>query len=264
MNADIFIPARLDSTRLPKKQLKIINGVPIIKILIDRLRNAKKIRDIIVCTTTSKTDDELVLYLEKINVKYFRGSKKDILKRLLNAAEKFDTDIIINVEGDKIYTDPDFVDELVKNLEIPKIDFVMGQANEFDPAESIHGIIPSGFKVSALNKICQLKETNDTETGYIEFFTNTNYFNCKYIFPKIKIDIPKNLKLTLDYPEDLEFAEKIFNILGNNPKFEEIITLISKNPELIKIIELTSEKWNANYKKNITKISLNLKNDNGD
>ena len=256
LNADIFIPARLDSARLPKKQLKIINGVPIIKILIDRLKNAKKIRNIVVCTTTSKTDDQLVTYLEKIGVKYFRGSEKDILERLYKAAEKFDTDIIIDVEGDKIYTDPLFVDKLVSKLEEPKNDFVMGQANEFDASEAIHGIIPSGFKVSALKKICQLKKTNDTETGYIEFFTNTNYFNCKYIFPEINIEIPKNLKLTLDYPEDLEFAKKIFQILGNDPKLEEIITLVSKNPELIKIIEATSKKWIINYKKNMTNVSL--------
>lgn len=256
MNADIFIPVRLASNRLPKKQLKIINGEPIIKILIDRLKKTKKIRHIVVCTTLDDSDNELVEYLEKNQIKYFRGSEKDILDRLLQAAKKFHTDIIIDVEGDKIYTDPIYVDELVENLENSKIDFIMGQANKFDPAEVIHGIIPSGFKTSSLKKICELKKTNDTETGYIEFFTNTDFFDCKYIFPKMNIEIPKKLKLTLDYPEDLIFAEKIFSSLGNDPKFHEILDLVKRDPKLLKIIENTSKKWNENYKKNITNTSL--------
>ena len=58
MNSDVFIPARLDSTRLPKKHLKKINGEPLIKLLVKRLEKAKKIRQVIVCTTNQKSDDE--------------------------------------------------------------------------------------------------------------------------------------------------------------------------------------------------------------
>ena len=43
MNIDIFIPARLDSSRLPKKHLKKINNIPIIELLVQRL---KKIKDV--------------------------------------------------------------------------------------------------------------------------------------------------------------------------------------------------------------------------
>ena len=39
MQTDIFIPARLDSTRLPEKHLQEINHVPIIKHLVNRLNS---------------------------------------------------------------------------------------------------------------------------------------------------------------------------------------------------------------------------------
>ena len=68
MNVDIFIPARLDSKRLSKKHLMEINGEPLIKILVKRLQKSELIRNVIVCTTDQKTDDELVEFLEKENI----------------------------------------------------------------------------------------------------------------------------------------------------------------------------------------------------
>ena len=102
MNYDIFIPIRLSSTRLPKKHLKIIKDKPIILHLIKRLTNAKKIRNIVICTTDQKVDDPLVEILKELNVKIFRGSEKDLLNRYLEAAKKFETDFIINADGDDI------------------------------------------------------------------------------------------------------------------------------------------------------------------
>jgi len=65
MNIDIFIPARLDSSRLPKKHLQKINNIPIIELLVQRLKKVKNVRNIIVCTTNKESDDELVKILAK-------------------------------------------------------------------------------------------------------------------------------------------------------------------------------------------------------
>ena len=116
INCDIFIPVRLNSSRLPKKHLCLINEKPSLQHLIERLSLCSEIRKIIVCCTTDSTDDELVNFLEKLNVEFFRGNEKDILQRFLDSAKKFETDVIIDVEGDKIYTDPFYVDEIVKNF----------------------------------------------------------------------------------------------------------------------------------------------------
>ena len=92
MNSDIFIPARLRSSRLPEKQLKKINGIPLLKLLVQRLKKSSKKRNIIVCTSIEKSDDKLVSFLEHEGILYFRGSENDILQRFLDAAKKFNTD----------------------------------------------------------------------------------------------------------------------------------------------------------------------------
>ena len=157
-NCDIFIPVRLNSSRLPKKHLQPLDDKPALQHLIERLKQCKEIRKIIVCCTTHSTDDELINFLEKLEVDFFRGNEKDILQRFLDAANQFDTDIIIDVEGDKIYTDPEYVDKLAFILKTKNVDFIIGNDSktDFNPSNHfIHGIIPAGFTKNALEEICK-------------------------------------------------------------------------------------------------------------
>jgi len=205
------------SSRLPEKHLKIINNKPAIMQLINRLRFAKKIRNIVVCTTTDKSDDKLVDYLQKNDIVFFRGSEKDVLARFLDAAKYFQTDIIIDVEGDKIYTDPAYVDKIVEIMENGKIDFVIGSHSQtFDPMDHfVHGVIPAGVRVNALEKLCSIKKSNDTETGYKEFFTSSELFTKYYLNPEDVPNESKKIRLTLDYEEDLKLANQIFKDIGD-------------------------------------------------
>lgn len=126
MNIDIFIPARLDSNRLPKKHLLQINGKPVIINLVNRLRSAKSIRNIVVCTTNLPSDDHLARILDEEKIECFRGDEKDILSRFLMASKKFDSDIIIDVEGDKLFMDINYVEKIILKMKKSKLDFVCG------------------------------------------------------------------------------------------------------------------------------------------
>jgi len=259
MNADVFIPVRLGSNRLPAKHMKEILGKLIIEHLVTRAKQAKKIRHVIVCTTKLPGDDPLVDFLKNKNIAYFRGSDKDILQRFLDTAKHFGTDIIIDVEGDKLYTDPIFIDKIITEMEKSDADWVSGNSSSIEFGSEFgfpHGIVPAGIRTSALEKICKLKKTDNTETGYKEFFTSTNLFNCKYIFPESKISFSDKMRLTLDYHEDLDLAKKIFSELGADFHFMDIIELFKKKPELLQITEPAVEKWKKHYEQNVTDYSL--------
>jgi len=248
MNIDVFVLARLGSSRLPKKHFKEIVGKPVIHHLIHRIKKAKEIRKIIVCTTNLKSDDELVNYLKKEKIEVFRGDKNDIVKRLLDAAKFYHTDVIIDVEGDKIYTDPKYIDKISKEFQKFEIDYVTGNDSitKFNPSHGIHGIIPAGFSVDAIKQMCNIKNTKDTETGYREYFLG-NEFKVKYLVPQSIKKFPKNLRLFLDYPEDLEMARKIFQKLGNNFDDNSLLNYINKNQELLEIIKPVVKRWSENY-----------------
>ena len=189
MNTDIFILARSASNRLPAKHLREINGNPVIENLVNRLKKSKKIRKIVVCTTELPSDDNLVNFLKEKNIEYFRGSDKDILKRLLDAAKYYNTDIIIDVSGDKIYTDVNYVDKVANILQNEDVDFVRGNNSKlkFDPSDHfVHGIIPGGFKVSTLEEICKRKKSDNTEDGYTEFYMDEEFL-LKHPVPSVNI-----------------------------------------------------------------------------
>lgn len=255
-NIDIFILARLDSKRLPKKQLKKIGKEYLLKILIDRLKKSKRIRNIVVCTTSRKIDDPLVNFLKREKILFFRGSEKDVLDRMLKAAKHFETDVIMDVEGDKIFTDPKLVDLVAKEFSDKKTQFVIGSRDKktFIPTDHfIHGVFPTGFQTKILEKLCNIKKTKNTETGYKEMFFSKGICRKKYLSLPIKNKVPEKIRLSLDYPEDYELAKKIFSNLGRGFDYKDIIRLYSENPGIFDITREISKKWEINYKKNLIK-----------
>lgn len=248
MNIDVFIPVRLASERLPKKALKKINEKPIIKYLIERLESCSSIRKIIVCTTTSETDDELADYLSSENILFFRGSEHDILNRYLNAAKKFQTDFIVNVEGDDIYTDPLCVD-------IISDEFIKTNADYIDISKMPFGLSPSGIKVSALEKICSIKSSENTETGYKQYFTKSGLFKVHHIDLQKTLDFPENTRLSLDYEEDFQLAKKIFSTIGNMFHKNDLSELFQKNSELLEITDGLEKRYTEHFERNRVNIS---------
>lgn len=249
MNCDVFIPIRLSNTRLPKKALKEINGIPVVKYLIDRIKKSRKIRNVIVCTTKNEKDDELVEFLEKNNYMFYRGSESDILTRYLDAAKNFNTDFIVSVDGDDIYSDPDYVDKMILAYEKTNADYI-------DMVDFPFGIASVGIKKDALIRVCELKKTDDTETGYRLFFHNEKIFKIYKMKPEKNIKFPKELRLTLDYQEDLDLARKIISELGNYFHLEDIIRLYEKNPQLLQITNNLEERYKQHWDKNVANTQL--------
>jgi spore coat polysaccharide biosynthesis protein SpsF len=249
MNYDIYIPVRLDSKRLSKKALLKINDKTIIEYLYERMKKVKKIRKVIVCTTNEVSDKPLVEFLKLNKMDYFCGSKKDILIRYLDAANKFSTDFIINVDGDDIYTDPNHVESIIDEFEKSNLDFIqMGKV----PL----GFTCMGFTKEILEKICNFKKSNDTETGWVRFFTETNIVEVKKIIPIKEINYPKTLRLSLDYKEDYELSKEIFKKFGNKFEYEDIINYVILDKKRLKKMEKTEKKWSNHWDENLSDISL--------
>ncbi len=249
MQYDVFIPVRLNSKRLPKKALKKINDKPIIQYLIERLQQLKKIKNIVICTTTEDSDDELVKFLELNNFSYFRGSIEDILDRFLHAAEKFNSDFIIAIDGDDIYCDPDLISKIIDESENSDADCI-----KMDGVPV--GFTSFGFKTLTLKKICQLKKTSNTETGYLRFFDDDKLFFIKKIIIPLKSTFPKDLRMSLDYEEDFKIAEIIFKKMENNFHIDDILKFLSDNPLILDELHTLQTKWDEHWNKNLSDCTM--------
>ena len=148
------------------------------------------------------------------------------------------------------------MDLVIKQFLNPKNEFVIASRNkkDFEPTDHfIHGIFPAGFRTSILEKICNKKKTNNTETGYKELFFEKGICKKTFVTIPTKSNIPNEIRLTLDYPEDLKLAKRIFAELGNDFGYKDILKIYNKNPEIFKITKKILDKWKINYQKNIVK-----------
>ena len=60
-----IIQARSSSKRFKNKVMKIVYGKPLISYVIESVKKSKKIKKIVVATSTNKSDDKLVNFLIK-------------------------------------------------------------------------------------------------------------------------------------------------------------------------------------------------------
>jgi spore coat polysaccharide biosynthesis protein SpsF (cytidylyltransferase family) len=118
------------------------------------------------------------------------------------------------------------------------------------------GASPVGIRASALEKICSLKETTNTETGWTKFFTETGLFKVKYLDPPDAELADKGLRLTLDYPEDLELFEQIFDNLDEPFDLRDIVRLLHKNPRLQRINDCVKAIYDQNFASKSTEVRL--------
>ena len=100
----------MGSSRLPGKVLKSINDKPMLLWQIERIRRSRLIDNIIVATSNSELDNEIVKLCIENEIQYFRGSENDVLARVANLLEINDVDIHVECYGDSPLIDPQLID----------------------------------------------------------------------------------------------------------------------------------------------------------
>ncbi|KGF71777.1 3-deoxy-manno-octulosonate cytidylyltransferase [Neosynechococcus sphagnicola sy1] len=116
MRAAIAIPVRLESSRLPRKALCDIGGMPMIHHVLERSSRAKRIDRVVLCT-----DSIELQYLAKewgFPVLMTSSSCSSGTDRIASVIDSFDEDLIINVQGDQPFIDPEVIDQMIEVFEL--------------------------------------------------------------------------------------------------------------------------------------------------
>ena len=73
----IITQARLQSKRLSRKILKVIDGKSLLQIHLERLKKSKYSDNLIVATTYEENIESVLDILNKLNISFFQGSTED-------------------------------------------------------------------------------------------------------------------------------------------------------------------------------------------
>src|SRR5437773_10053132 len=119
MKAIAVIPARLASTRLPRKMLREIAGVPLIGHVYKAVRSSPLLEDVIVATDS----DEIFQVCRKNdwNARMTSPDHRSGTERVHEISNSVHAEVYINVQGDEPMTRPEHIASLLGLMENPAV-----------------------------------------------------------------------------------------------------------------------------------------------
>ena len=228
-NRTAFIQARTSSTRFRGKVLQPLGGVPMIIFMVQRVRQSGSLDNVVVVTSEDSSDDPLARVLEDGGIPHFRGDLHDVLGRYLAAAQKFDVQRVVRLTGDCPLIDPHVIDEVVSLLESSGADYV----SNVDPPTYPDGLDVEAFTRAALERAAAAA-TAIPDREHVTLWMRSEASGLIRKCKKNLID-SSHIRLTVDYPEDLEMVRRIVDVLGPNPDQFAILRHLDRHPYLLEI-----------------------------
>ncbi len=227
-----IIQARMGSSRLPGKVLMQAAGKTMFEHLAERVRQARTLDVVALATTDRDIDDPLAELAGSIGMPVYRGSEQDVADRFLGAATMLKADVVVRLLNDCPLLDPAFVDEIVGYFlaHRDELDFISNQYPHTYP----DGMDVSVFSLDALQRLHTFSQVPEHRehivTGFWglgDTFRWQNYYN--------KINLFKEHRWTLDYPEDFELIAAVLEALySQNHRFtmQDVLAFLESRPDI--------------------------------
>jgi spore coat polysaccharide biosynthesis protein SpsF len=234
-SAGIIVQGRMGSSRLPGKVLEDLAGAPALLRLFERLRRVNGQPKIVLATTTQERDDPIAaLIATQPDIGLSRGPEEDVLKRYADAARHFHLDPIVRITADCPLIEPSCIDAVMDAFHaMPSCQY----ADNVRPR-----LFPHGYDVQIVSRATldwldkNTISARDREHVLVNIVDNPEKFRSAHVTPKGESH--PDLRITLDYPEDLTLIRAIYERLyPTNPQFglEEILSLRKREPELFEL-----------------------------
>ncbi|MBN8703646.1 MAG: NTP transferase domain-containing protein [Bacteroidetes bacterium] len=227
---DIYITVRLKSKRLPRKAVVEVAGQTILEHIIDRAKQIKHAKNIVVCTSTNEEDTPLLEYAQKKGVPFFRGSENNVVARFLGAAELFKPDICVRITGDNCLFSPEFIDYGIEQHIKNGVDYTTTK----QMAGGGKGDIFSYDALVRLNKLMQ----DENASEYLSWlFADDKHFKVQWLDVEESLKRPQ-YRLHCDTPDDLKFIKEVYANLYDGKSivdYKRMIAFLDAHPEIVEI-----------------------------
>jgi len=226
-----IIQARMGSTRLPGKVLREINDRPLLTYQLDRISKSKKLDKVVVATSILEKDDAIEGFCKDYGVACYRGSENDVMSRYYNCAKLYNPNVVVRMTADCPLIDPEIIDKVIQKFENDSVDYcgntVPPETSKFPDGSDIEV-----FSMQALERAnLTVEDKHRREHVTFQFWQDQNYTSSQYTQDKDW----SNYRITVDYPEDFEVVNYIFNVFKAKRIFgslNEIVDIIDNNKEI--------------------------------
>jgi spore coat polysaccharide biosynthesis protein SpsF len=240
MKTTAIIQAHMGSTRLFGKVLSDICGRPMLVRVIDRVRRATLIDEVVVATSDLAPDDAIVARCSSVVVACFRGSDRDVLDRFTMAARRANADVIVRITSDCPLIDPDVIDAV--------IDRFMSSPSPVDYASNkIPQSFPRGLDTEVFTREALERTWREAGASYERTHVTPYIYEHPDAFRLLSVtnDVDRaDWRWTVDAVEDLQFVREIYSRLGAEGLFtwHDVVALLEKEPSVREINRTVRQK----------------------
>jgi spore coat polysaccharide biosynthesis protein SpsF len=234
----LIIQARMSSTRLPGKSMMPLADKPLVYRMVERLKNCKKIDEIVIATSDQPEDKVLLELAKVLQVSYFQGNLLDVRDRYLKAAEKFQADFIMRIPADNPMPDANEIDKLIEfHLKNNPQGFSSNLA-QVDNSGYLDGIGAEIFSTKLLQESVA-RSSSDTvkehvHRNFFDYSTQTPADSswCPIASPKAPAELRRpDIILDVNTMDDYTKIKRIYdNLYPKNPNFTtvDVINFLDK------------------------------------
>lgn len=111
------IPARLNSSRFPNKVIFSLNGKPIVEHVYDKVSQCESIDKLVIAVDSEKTRS----LINCPNIMMTSDKHQSGTDRVAEVANKYECDVVVNIQGDEPGIDPKLIDKLVSLFNNPDV-----------------------------------------------------------------------------------------------------------------------------------------------
>jgi spore coat polysaccharide biosynthesis protein SpsF len=244
MKISAIVQARMGSTRLPGKVMKLLCGKTVLAHVLARVKACSLVDEIIVATTLSQVDSAIAVEADNCQVLCFRGSETDVLERYYLAAKEFHADIIVRVTSDCPLFDPQVLKKMLTVFRTmleagQKIDYLSNTIKRTYP----RGLDAEIFTFEALEstyKTAKKPYEREHVTPFIQ--QHPDWFALHSYVGERDLSA---YRWTLDTEEDWCLIFEIYRSLYTNERLfstDEVIELLQEKPALSKVNACVKQK----------------------
>ena len=225
----IAVVCRLNSKRLPRKALLQLGRRQVIEWCLQSACDSRLACGVTLATSTNAEDDELCRnWIARFSVGYcdwLRGSEDDVADRILDVARRHLLDNVARVTGDSPLLSSELMDMMISAHETSNADYTYVTGAPLGTRAEV-------ISVQALKRLQSLVGTDASEYLSLYFKSNRDHFSVQEFAPPAELQ--SDARLNLDYPEDYEVLQRIFNDLSpeNPPALRAVLAYLESHPEV--------------------------------
>lgn len=241
MRTVAIVQARLGSSRLPGKVLQDLAGETMLGRVVQRLRAARTIDDIVIATTLNESDLPVIEEAHRLGVHAWRGSETNVLARYIGAARHYHAGAVVRITSDCPLLDPETIDRVVNGLRGGTADYCSNTHTRMFP----RGLDVEAFYLETLEKIFR-QATSAAAREHVTAYVMEK--PGEFAIQQVTTDQDdSDLRWTVDTEEDLELVRTLFTELdlGATPRpYREVVAAVRARPELASInAHITQKNW---------------------